>query len=126
MRLASTGHAKRKGLAGVLSPGCFYNPAMSGSTITTGEINTLMNAAVTALGAGDFDIAYTRALQAQGLMLAKPRSNFDRDELEWAPEKIDAFLDRVQILKGSVTSASRGKIVQIPVRRTYSGLDEYQ
>lgn len=98
---------------------------MAGSEITTSEINALMNAAVTALGASDFDLAYTKALQAQGLMLAKPRSNFDRDELEWYPEKIDAFLDRIQQLKRSTGNASSGSLIQIPVRRKSSNLRDY-
>jgi hypothetical protein len=98
---------------------------MAGSEITTSEINALMNAAVTALGASDFDTAYTKALQAQGLMLAKPRSNFDRDELEWYPEKIDAFLDRIQQLKRSVSGSVSGSLVQIPVRRENSSLRDY-
>jgi len=99
---------------------------MAGSEITTAEINALMNEAVTALGSSDFSLAYTKALQAQGLMLAKPRSNFDRDELEWYPEKIDAFLNRIQELKRSVAGSVSGQLVQIPVRRLSSGLDDYE
>jgi hypothetical protein len=57
-------------------------------------------------------------------MLAKPRSNFDRDELEWYPEKIDAFLNRIQQLKRSA-SGSGGSLVQIPVRRQNSSLRDY-
>jgi hypothetical protein len=98
---------------------------MAGSEITTSEINALMNEAVTALGASDFATAYTRALQAQGLMLAKPRSNFDRDELEWYPEKIDAFLNRIQELKRSASGSISGSLVQIPVRRKSSNLRDY-
>lgn len=97
---------------------------MAGSEITTSEINTLMNAAVAALAASDYDLAYTKALQAQGLMLAKPRSNFDRDELEWYPEKIDSFLDRIQQLKRSVSGSVSGTLTQIPVRRISSTLDD--
>lgn len=97
---------------------------MAGSEITTSEINTLMNAAVAALAASDYDLAYTKALQAQGLMLAKPRSNFDRDELEWYPEKIDSFLDRIQQLKRSVSGSTSGTLMQIPVRRISSTLDD--
>lgn len=97
---------------------------MSGTTITTAEINTAMNAAVAALRSGDYDTAYTEALAAQGLMLAKPRSNFDRDELEWAPEKIDAFINRVAQLKKSKAGARGGSFVQIPVRHLRSdGVD---
>lgn len=98
---------------------------MSGTTITTAEINTAMNAAVTAMRAGDYATAYTEALAAQGLMLAKPRSNFDRDELEWAPEKIDVFVDRMAKLKRSQSGAAGGSFVQIPVRHQRSdGVDE--
>jgi hypothetical protein len=98
---------------------------MAGSEITTSEINLLMNEAVNALGASDFTTAYTKALQAQGLMLAKPRSNFDRDELEWYPEKIDAFLNRIQELKRSASGSISGSLVQIPVRRQSSNLRDY-
>lgn len=98
---------------------------MSGEYITTAEINTAMNAAVTALRAGDYATAYTEALAAQGLMLAKPRSNFDRDELEWAPEKIDSFVARMKALKQSVSGSVTGSIVQIPVRRLRSDGVEY-
>lgn len=98
---------------------------MSGTTITTAEINTAMNLAVTAMRAGDYATAYTEALAAQGLMLAKPRSNFDRDELEWAPEKIDAFVDRMAKLKRSQIGTAGGSFVQIPVRHLRSdGVDE--
>jgi hypothetical protein len=96
---------------------------MSGTTITTAEINTAMNAAVAALRAGDYATAYTEALAAQGLMLAKPRSNFDRDELEWAPEKIDAFVDRMAKLKRSMAGARGGSFKQIPVRHQKSDGD---
>lgn len=94
---------------------------MSGTSITTAEINQAMNAAVTALRARDYSTAYDEAMAAQALMLAKPRSNFDRDELEWAPEKIDAFLNRVKALKDSQRPAS-SQIQQIPVRR-HTGVD---
>ena len=93
---------------------------MSGTEITTAEINTAMNAAVTALRAGDYETAYTEALAAQGLMLVKPRTSFDRDELEFSPEKIDAFITRMAALKRSQASARGGSIVQIPVRRLRS------
>lgn len=93
---------------------------MSGSQITTAEINTAMNAAVTALLAADYETAYTQAIVAQALMLAKPRSNFDRDELEWAPEKITAFIDRINALRRSQAGSAGGSIVQIPVRRLRS------
>lgn len=99
---------------------------MAGTEITVAEINSLMNAAVAALSQEDFATAYSKALQAQGLMLAKPRSSFDRDEMEWYPEKIDQFLDRIQQLKRSAAGSISGKIVQIPVRRTASGLDGYE
>jgi len=98
---------------------------MAGSEITTAEINVLMNAASTAIGAGDYTTAYNKALAAQGLMLAKPRSNFDRDELEWYPEKIDAFLDRIQQLKRSASGSASGTLTQIPVRRASSSLRDY-
>jgi len=98
---------------------------MSGSEITTSEINQAMNAAVTALRAGDYSTAYTEALAAQGLMLAKPRTNFDRDELEWAPEKIDSFIARMKALKQSQTGSAGGSVVQIPVRRLRSDGVEY-
>lgn len=90
---------------------------MADTRITTAEINTLMNSAVAAIGNGDYSTAYSKALQAQGLMLAKPRSAFEREEIEWAPEKIEQFLDRVSGLKRSAASAAGGSIVQIPVRR---------
>lgn len=99
---------------------------MADTRITTGEINELMNAAVTAIGTGDFPTAYIKALQAQGLMLAKPRSSYEREELEWYPEKIEQFLNRVNDLKRSAATAAGGSIVQIPVRRVSSrtGADE--
>ena len=93
---------------------------MSGTEITTSEINTAMNAAVTALRAGDYATAYAEALAAQGLMLAKPHSRFEKDELEWTPEKIETFLVRLQALKRSASGAAGGSITQIPVRRLRS------
>ncbi len=69
---------------------------------------------------GDYATAYRETLAAQALMLAKPISRFERDELEWTPEKIEAFLNRLAALKRSVAGAAGGSITQIPVRRLRS------
>jgi hypothetical protein len=98
---------------------------MAGTTITTAEINTRMNAAIAALDAADYSAAYRHALGAQAMLAVKPDTSFSDEELTYDREAIGQFLKNVEKLERSASQAS-SKITHIPVRSrlSYTGFDD--
>ena len=97
---------------------------MAGTTITAAEINTRMNAAITALDAGDYATAYTKALGAQGMLAVKPDTDFSDEGLKWDREFIANFVKEMkQLSRGAKASTA---ITQIPVRSrsSWTGFDD--
>jgi hypothetical protein len=97
---------------------------MSGTTITTAEINTAMNAAIAAQEVGDYATALTKVRTVKMMLVAKPDSEFEREKLIWDREAIDELYAELKRLAGAQVDSTRGKIQQIPVRRATSYLDE--
>lgn len=97
---------------------------MSGTSITTAEINTAMNAAIAAQEAGDFATALIKVRTVKMMLVAKPDSEFEREKLIWNREAIDELYAELKRLAAAQSDSTRGKIQQIPVRRATSYLDE--
>jgi hypothetical protein len=97
---------------------------MSGTAITTAEINTAMNAAIAAQESGDYATALTKVRSVKMMLVAKPDSEFEREKLIWDREAIDVLYAELKQLAGAQTGSTRSKIQQIPVRRQTSYLDD--
>lgn len=99
---------------------------MSGTTITTAEINTKMNEAITLQESGDFVGALAKVRSVKMMLVAKPDIEFEREKLIWDREAIDALIAELKQLARAQTAASSslGMITQIPVRRATSFLDD--
>ena len=93
---------------------------MSGTTITTAEINTKMNEAITYQEAGEYSSALAKVRSVKMMLAAKPDTEFDREKLIWNREAIDEIYAELKRLSGTESGSLRGSIVQIPVRRASS------
>lgn len=96
---------------------------MSGTTITTAEINTKMNEAIALQEAGDFVGALSKVRSVKMMLVAKPDTEFDREKLIWDREAIDELMHELKRLSATQSGSTRGSIVQIPIRRASSTLD---
>lgn len=96
---------------------------MSGTTITTAEINTKMNEAIALQEAGDFAGALTKVRSVKMMLAVKPDTEFDRERLIWNREAIDELIKDLTRLTATQSGSTRGSIVQIPIRRVSSSLD---
>lgn len=97
---------------------------MSGSTITVAEINTAMNEAITAQEAGDYETALSKLRSVKMRLAAKPDIEFEREKMLWDREAIDAIYNELKRLQATQSGSARGNLVQIPVRRETSYLDD--
>jgi hypothetical protein len=97
---------------------------MSGTAITTAEINTAMNAAIAAQESGDYSTALTKVRSVKMMLVAKPDSEFEREKLIWDREAIDVLYAELKQLAAAQSGSTRSKIQQIPVRRQTSYLDD--
>lgn len=97
---------------------------MSGTTITTAEINTKMNEAITLQESGDFVSALAKVRSVKMMLSAKPDIEFEREKLMWDREAIDSIYAELKRLASVQTGSTAGSLQQIPVRRATSFLDE--
>lgn len=87
---------------------------MAGTRITVDEINSEMNAAITAFRADDFTTAYKHARAAQMMLSVKPDTSFSDEELTFDREWLNALVKELKAESRAQTSS--GQITQIPVR----------
>lgn len=97
---------------------------MSGTTITTAEINTKMNEAIALQEAGSYSAALSKVRSVKMMLSVKPDSEFEREKLIWDREAIDQIIKDLTQLQATESGSNRGIIQQIPVRRATSYLDE--
>lgn len=97
---------------------------MSGTSITTAEINTAMNAAIAAQEDGDYATALKKLRTVKMMLSAKPDTEFDREKLTWDREAIDAIYEELKRIDSTTSDSPRGSLLRIPVRFESSSLDE--
>ena len=97
---------------------------MTATAITASMINAKMNEAVEAQESGDYATALSKVRSVKMWLSAKPDSKFDDEELIWNREAIDTVYAELKRLADVQTGSTKGSIVQIPVRRASSLLDE--
>ena len=75
------------------------------------DVQTLMTAAATAIEAGDYATALTKALAAQAHLAAIPDSGWrDGAAMKWRPESIQNFIDSARQGESGAGGIQRTKI----------------
>ncbi len=75
--------------------------------MSASDVNTLMSAASTAIQAGDYATAITKALAAQALLAAIPEAESggqDGSRAKYSPEAIENFIANARIQQNSSSS----------------------
>jgi hypothetical protein len=102
---------------------------MAGTKITVDEINTEMNAAITAFRAGDLVTAYTHARAAQMMLAVKPDTSFSDEELSFDREWLNELVKQLKAESRAQTSCGRITQIQVlpqPTRIGYDDVDFYR